>query len=416
MLSFKESEMAYILDEEEKKDMTTSGVVGSGVVGSSNNGYSPNTSNQPSGTGFINLDTYLNANKGRGSDVAGMAFGDDVSNANSFMSENNNTASDIFRNSRNNINTNKTNASNIVNGMSSDASNIKDSALGILNTSAPSAYNYGNIETKGAAIGNVLGDAFKKDNQIANIMDGGKKSYSTYTTNFGNLDRFLLNADQAGISSLNRIKSKANDVSNNIKDTKSSIDSSIKSEADSLQSAKDSIKNAAKSIKIGKEDTLGKKASIFGKENTGNTGFKGASIGDVISDDENVDIQALSEIGGLDYAPYAKTYNAGTRPPIVDSVKSGHLPQNLGALKNTSLGKAIQAADKLSSGIKNPIKATQTNLGNLSNYVSNAGQKAGDYIKEKSAPIVEKLTPQAPKISLPTPSVPSVSVKKIKWR
>lgn len=388
--------MAYLSNLEKKKNdeiaqFNTSGVVGSSALPTSSNISA--TRDTPT-SGWTNLQDYLDVNRGVGVDSAKYV----TKGINEEVDQTSNAIDDFGNNTINDYNTksqeyDKT-SGGIVSGLN-DASSVLDPAKNFLSTTV-NPYSKDDITAqKDATVSKVkgIGDA---QNQKSTF---GKLGGSGYKSNWGDLNVLLIRSDENAQNVIKDTVGKGDSLNKKLDTTIGDVEASYKSAQDALQNEKNEVISGAKDAKTKAESGISNRALNYGLENKGNVGFKGASIGDVISDDENIDIQALSEIGGLDYSPYSKTYNVGTLPPRVDSEKSGKLPYN-DKTKPT-------IPDKVFSGLEKPLDATQTNLGNLSTSVSSGFQGLGDYLNEKGTPIINKITPT----TISTKYVPKVRIR-----
>lgn len=381
--------MAYlapnkILEDEEKNTYATSSVGSSSVPSSS-----VPVEDKPNPTsGWVNLQDFLSANQNDGEKLAnGMTSGIN-GKADNFIKDTVSTSNSVVDGYDQQKNSNEQLGQTIVAGINQDASNIKDAAKSYLGSTI-SPYDTSKIYSDKDAISSRLNAMGTEEGKRAGYMDLNKKN--PYANSFYDLDKFLMDRNANARTNFKNTAERSNEVTSVADSAKANIDAAYNWANTGLTKAKDSIKGVATTNKVTKEGNLSTDASNYGIQNISNQGFQGASIGDVITQDEQADLDALAEISGVTATPYGKTYNAGVAAPIVDSSKTLK-PNNSGTLPVQSNGGTTgdifkNLVDTISGDKVHKVGGTAGDIGN--GIVDGIGL-VGDGIKAN--PIVKSVS------------------------
>lgn len=316
--------IADLTDEEKQKaadqgsGVRTSGVIDGSATSSGNQGDIAKPTTTP-GTGFINLQQYLDTNKGVGGKLAGdmtKGVNDSVdkfkSDSSSVVDQSKtNFASASQDDKANEINSSlKTNAS----GTYDDASKFLGSAY-----SGPQATDY--TASLAADRDRILGNLNQVDNQTfqqAALKDTFGKSGNPYTQGFGLLDSFLINGDESGRAKLAEVKARGGEVGSTYDTSAQELSNAEKSARGKFSANKNSIRDTAKSerenlIKAGES----KIANLNKTLDANKIETSAASLGDVFEQKNFDDLDALAGLSLQENNfDRGRTFNAGKeRPP-----------------------------------------------------------------------------------------------------
>lgn len=340
---------SYLTEEEKQKALqqgaNTSGIVGGTTASGGSAGAQQGEAKDP-GTGFVNLQQYLDANKGAGAQLANdasktlSAAADNYSTDASKLVQ---TAQDKFKEA-----SKDTQAASINSGVKADASAIHDTAKDFLGAgySGPLANDY--TAGLGADKTRLQTDLGKVDDQ-ATLQSNLKTAYGKngrYTDGFSLLDSFLARGDQSGQDALKAVKDKGTTVGNTYDATAATLGQAEQDAKTKLNQNKTSIVDTAKNTRTGIEDSGKQKVSDLNSAlDPTNVDTKAASLGDVYTDDDYSKLLALSDLANLDgdTSWYDSTYNKGQKrpaPPVITTAeRTAEINKELG---NSGPGEAVK--------------------------------------------------------------------------
>lgn len=404
--------MAYasnFLTDEEKKKQQESGLNTSGIVdgytspgGGGASGAAPQQEKTP-GTGYLNLAQYLDANKGKGAELANKATEDLQKSVTGYGTEAQKTLDTTKSKFDEAAGTDK--AEGVKSAITNDPYTNKQTAKDFLGAgySGPAATDYtSTLASQKDKLTGQLGKVDDFETQQQALQNAYGKA-GNYTSGYGLLDSFLLRGDESGQAKINEVKGKARDVSN-------TYDQAAQELAQREQAAKEQLARNKKAIldtAIGKKDAIEQtgqqRLQTLDKQNEAykqNEGYQSGSLGDVLQDKDKMDLEALAEIARLDPNSdwYKKTFDAGKAkagqaPAAVDGTKTPAVTAedvNKGILGGpaggaitkapmgdyTNIGDTIQDAARAGEVIKPII--------DLSNVPSNTGRAIDDFARNPS--------------------------------
>jgi hypothetical protein len=319
--------MAYIpamLTEEEKKKaeaagggQPTSGVIDP-MAGANPGATAPGAADaRPAptpGTGFVNLQQYLDQNKDEGGRLAKEANKGITQAADQFSNKVQQVAqaapADFTK--ANGADT----AATLAQDVQKDASGAKDAAIDFLGKgyAGPSAESY----TAGLASEQAdLADKALKAGDSANVQTALKDTFGkggNYSSGFATLDNFLIGGTDSGRKALGDVSAKALQTQNDLNYTQSQLTSAEKAAKDALEANKQKVLTSATGTKDAILSDAEKRAAALNSTlDPKKVGASQASLGDALDDTKTVDLQALTEIIRASEDPdwYKKTFNAG---------------------------------------------------------------------------------------------------------
>lgn len=329
---------APYLTEDEKKKQEQGGAVSttrptSGVVESAApSGAAPTAAPAAPtpGTGFVNLQQYLDVNKGAGGTLASAATKGLTQQVADYGSE----AAKVAQTGASKIQDaagTKT-AEQLRIGLGQDASANKDAAQAFLGAgyAGPAA---GDFTTDLAAKKDALTDSLGKVDSAENLQTALADTYGkagNYSKGFGLLDQFLVQGDQSGRDTLASVKNKAADVTKKYDTTAQQLTSAEDAARKQLAANQAAVKSTARFVK---DDTLKKADSAIAAMNknldTSREGASAAGYRDVIDENKRADLEALDAIltESGDYS--GGGFNAGTPKPT-DKDLEGYTPVPVG--------------------------------------------------------------------------------------
>lgn len=317
--------MAYIADQDDDQikqqqdqGLNTSGVVGANAAtGPTASGSSAVDTKAPTSTGFINLDKYLDANQGTGAKMAT----DATKGLTNQVTDYSQTAAKTVSGAKGAFDAaSRTGEANkIKSGLASDANGTYGQASKYLQSgySGPQTSDYtGTLGASKDTLNGQLNGVDKQSNQ-QDLLRNAYGSNGTYSNGFGQLDSFLMGGQQEGRDVLGNVKAQTGTVNNAYNGAATSLNGMQTAAQNNLASNKAGIRTAAKTdmgniVGAGNTAVTAKNATL----NPNNVGTANASLGDVLTDKNHVDLQALSQLSGGQYDPNwnNKTFNGGTAP------------------------------------------------------------------------------------------------------
>lgn len=318
--------MAYIADQDDdqiKKQqdqgLNTSGVVGANAsAGPTASGGAAVDTKAPTSTGFVNLQQYIDANQGTGAKMASDAT-KDLSNQ---VTNYGQTAASTVSGAKGGFDaaSKDDEAKQITGGLAKDANGTYGQASKYLSSgySGPQASDYtGTLGASKDTLNGQLNGVDKQSNQ-QDLLRNAYGSNGQYSNGFGQLDSFLIGGQQEGRDVINGVKGQTSTVNNAYNGAANSLNGMQTDAQNRLASNQAGIKTAAKTdlgniVGAGNQALAQKNASL----DPNNVGTAKGSLGDVLTDKNHVDLQALSQLSGGQYDQNwnNKTFNAGTAKP-----------------------------------------------------------------------------------------------------
>lgn len=334
----------YISDpkkKDEEASFNTSGVVD--AVGSSApapGSAQAEQSQKTPGTGYVNLQSYLDLNKGAGAGLASKANEGALKAADQFKSS---AQSSLDQSQQKFTDASGASQAGALKGaILQDANKTKGAAMDFLGSgySGPTAGDYtASLAADKSKVQQSLESAGDPSQQQANLQQAYGQGGKAYTSGYGLLDSFLMQGDESGRQKIGEIKGMSSDIGATYDQTAKTLSEREKQAREGLQANKQAIVDTA----IGKKDTIESEAKRVAdqknRQNSGNQDFRAASLGDALTDSQGIELQALREIANLDPGDYARTFNQGTP----GSSPGGVSPADRAAGKTVAAEKAATA-------------------------------------------------------------------------
>lgn len=347
--------------------LNTSGVVGGGYGSSA---PTQTAAQGPAGSGFVNLNQYLDLNQGTGKGLASELNKGLESDVGAFKDDTAKQTSTIKGSMNQAVSAAGDKASFIKTGLATDATANVGAAKDFLNSS----YSGPTAATPLAGIASnqkVINDRLGLVDNRENIQQGLEKNYG-YNKGFGQLDSFLMQGDKSGRDELARIKGRTGEVDSAYTGAKDQLTAAETAAINDYSAIKNDVVGEAKKIRGDVEGRAKEDAGRMGAGRSGYDGYSAASMGNVLSQDQIDDLNVLADLSGDARGVYAKTYNEGSAPvpktvaqptgaPVVDMVRAGttdRIPENKTIDTLAHIGG--QTIDTIDSGGKN-ITMAQTN-------------------------------------------------------
>jgi hypothetical protein len=273
-------------------------------------------SNEGTGSGFVNLQAYMDNNKGEGGRMVNDATSGLVGDANSFKDTASSTVADQTKAMQDATGGDK--LPGLQKGLQTDASGNASAAKDFLGAgyAGPTADTaYAGLGAQQKDLSTKLG-AVDGDTTVAALKD--KSGAAPYTSGFGYLDKFLT-GDATGKAAMDAVHARAGDVNAEGDAAKASLGTSEDAARKQLAANQQAVRTSAKTDL----DTQAKSiAAKIAAKNAGlvstNIGASKATAGDVLNSKNKLDLQALSDISQAKYDPNwnaAAGYNAGMAAP-----------------------------------------------------------------------------------------------------
>lgn len=344
--------MAFVAEQKKEQlgeQGQPSGSGQSAFIGGSGQAPAGGQAPASTGSGYTNLNKYLEVNDGAG---IGQAVQSKVS-----------ADTDAFKTSgegfKNQVNSQvdsgiKTDTNNLANQLKTDPTKVNKQDYSNLTSGYGGPSKLANI-TGYQGFENGYQAAYKGTQDLKNvgtqgeiIKDSAKKDLTSglsYNKGMRNLDSLFLQDQQPGIqksidTSTKTLTDYRTGVDTQFDSRKAAAETASNQTRDTLNSARTSQRDA---IMQGAQDQLaGKNAGL----NRSNLGVSEASLGDALDPNSLASLEALSNLGGEAYDPtwYAKSYNEGVAPVAVNV---DALPQPVANPVNVEGRPAAKDRDKL---------------------------------------------------------------------
>jgi len=314
--------MAYAaspMSEEELNKLKTAGVNTSGIVGGTVGGGGTAgipAPQQNAGTGYVNLQQYLNQNQGAGEKIGDLATKDLTSAADAYKTQAQSTA-DTAKTGFSAASKDDT-AANLQSGIKSDAYGNYSGAADFLgaNYDGPKAADY---TSKLAADKNSLANDFGQVGN-ANFQQQAlqkKLGNQGYTQGFGLLDSFLLQGDAKGQEKIKAAQAKGSELSGAYDTAAKTLQDQEAAARAKLDANKATLLNTATAQKDNIVNTGKAKISDLNQSIKDKVDAHSASLGDVLQNKDQLDLEALTSLAKqqADSDWYKKTFVAGRDRP-----------------------------------------------------------------------------------------------------
>ena len=360
--------MAYTEEyRNKKKELDAAGnpvgINTSGSMDSTTGPAAPTNQDSTPTSGFVNLQQYLDVNKGQGEKIAGAYTGDLNKKVDTFKTGTTKTVDDL----KGKIDTAgtgyETAGTGVVADLNSKTTGDLSGATNFLNTGyagPDTTETLANLGVEKKALNESLGQVDNTETQQAGLQSTFSKDNGNYGQGFGLLDRFLMTGDQAGRDAIAKTKGRSAEVTNAYTGAGTTLGTATTAAKEKQDKAKSAIKTAAGTRRTGIEGSFGDRIKAKDATSGDNIDTAGASIGDVITGDENAYLDALNAIaGGPAATPYEKTWKEGTKKPLPPPPP----PPPASTIDTTPTGKSpldSKLADflgKAGNFIKDPSKA-----------------------------------------------------------
>jgi hypothetical protein len=345
--------MAYLADQDDENDLqkqqngqSTSGVVGTATPGAtaSGGGAAPSGAanpTAPTSTGFVNLQSYLDANQGTGAGLAGAATKPLTDQVGTYGQ----TAANTVSGAKSGFDAaaGDSQAATAKSGLASDATGGYDAASHFVNSNygGPKASDYtGALATQQGTLDGQLSGVDKQSNQQDLLNSAYGANGQQYTNGFGQLDSFLIGGSQDGRAAINGVKGQTANVDSAYNNAANSLNGMQTDSQNRLAANQAGVRSAAgadaTNIVNGAQPLVGQKNTTLNKSNVGTAQ---ASLGDVLTDKNRTDLQALSQLSGQAYNPdwNKKTFNAGTAAPVAADSSAFQSTAGSGGKDNSGL-------------------------------------------------------------------------------
>lgn len=277
---------------------------------------SPAPSQQGTGSGFVNLQAYMDNNKGEGGRMVNDATSGLVGDAGKFNDTVASTVADQTKAMQ--AATGGDKLPGLQNGLKTDATGNANAAKDFLGAgyAGPTANDAdAGLAAQQKDLSDKLG-AVNGDTTVATLKD---KSSTPYTSGFGYLDKFLT-GDQSGQDAINAVHAQAGGVNTAGDAAKTALGGSETAARQQLTANQQAVRDSAKTDLDAQAQSIA--AKIAAKNATLNKAYVGthaATAGDVLNAKDKTDLQALSDISGGQYNPNWNTaagFNAGQVAPV----------------------------------------------------------------------------------------------------
>lgn len=334
----------YQTEEEKKKleeGVNTSGIVGGTTAGGTAAGAAEQPQKTP-GTGYVNLQQYLDVNKGAGAKLA------------STVTEEANKAADTYKTAADKaLEESKNKYGQTVQDATQKASQVKSGIVQDADVNRNAAKDFlgagfGGPQAQDFTAG-LAADKGRVQSQLSSVTDINnqqaalQKNYGkqgNYTQGYGLLDSFLLQGDESGRQQIEATKNRANEVAKTYDSTAQAIASQEQKAKADFDASKKSIVDTAAQEKAKRENEALRRANVMNVQiaREKREGATNASIADALDDNQLADLQALADIANID-AEYVRTLNPGRKPEPAAAPQ----PSSEGGVVFTPTGKRFDA-------------------------------------------------------------------------
>lgn len=384
----------YLTDAERKKAEqgapNTTGAA-SGVITTPGGGAGGATPNAPaaaptSGAGWTNLQQYLSGNPDAGGKMATATTAGltkDASALDTGIKKAVTTGTTDINNAKQ---ADTTAGTRLMDGIKNDASATLPAAQEYLGAgySAKAAADY---TAPLAATASSLVPKLRDVDKAENVAGALKTTYGqkgNYTSGFGALDQFLIGGSQAGRDTLATVKAKGDTLNSALGNAKSQLEVAEIGAKNQHAKNRALVKGAAGTQKTA---SVGDATTRLAAQNAGidrtRANFKEASLGDVLTDDQRLDIAALNAIAGItDNTDYVtQTYNAGDDKLLIED---GEVVARAGSGGNGGLnpqlekvaGAAAKAGKDIADTVKNAPEDIADSLKDIGGQASRLAKEA----------------------------------------
>lgn len=312
----------YLTDDEKKKAQAADPGAPvarptSGVIGATSTSGDGGKSAPTPGTGFVNLQQYLDTNESKGTQLADTATADVQKRAADYRTTAANTAQDATKQFQKSAG--QDTAAALSSGLKTDASANKQGALDFLGSTytGPTA---GDFSAPLAAQKTSLVSDLGAAKSTGAVQAGLGQAYGkdgNYNEGFGLLDGFLTTGTKSGQARLGQVAGKAAGIDTAYNNAQTALTAGENKAKASLEGNKRAVNAAAQYAKNSLvSDATPQVAAKNADFDASREGASAASLGDVLSEDKRVDLEALDEILKQS-GNYGATWNEGAAKPGV---------------------------------------------------------------------------------------------------
>lgn len=232
--------LQYYPDEEDKNQNA-----GSGVIAGNPNQANQSSGSQTTGSGFVNLQRYLDANKGQAGGLADVVVGGGDEKIDTFKKDANKIAEEA-KNAYSSA-ARSGEADQITQGLTSDPVSAVNNAKGYLDSTydAKDAKSYYEpLAQRKSEIGNRLENIDDRYTQQALLKREFNKD-GNYTSGFGALDTFLLGADPTSRQRIQSAQARTSELAPAYETAQGAIDQAYQTGSSDFTSNQDRIRKTA---------------------------------------------------------------------------------------------------------------------------------------------------------------------------
>jgi hypothetical protein len=390
-----------------KDEGDANGLNTSGSMDTTTGGALPTNQDSTPTSGFVNLQQYLDTNKGAGAGIAGAYTGGLNKKVDEFKTSTDKTATETAAGINAAGDSHVQEGSNLIANLGANMTGDLTNTRNFVGKGyTPDTQKTDDAIVAGQTdINNQLGKVDDTATQQTGLMATFGKDNGNYGSGFAGLDRFIMGGDESGRAVVAKTKARTGEVTgaaNNYGTMKSTATTAAQAK---LAKAQKDVKDAALARKGSIETNnfgtrIAQKNATYGD----NENAVGASIGDVMTSDERSYLDALAELGGGTKSTYGSTFKEGTKKAVIDPGSNANQGGYTGP--TAQLNPAELAQKALQDNIQKGIDFTKDPTGTLS--MQGARQTAADYdnnIAEANRAVIAKTTP-----------VSINAVKKLKFR
>ena len=380
-----------------KDEGDANGLNTSGSMDTTTGGALPTNQDSTPTSGFVNLQQYLDTNKGAGAGIAGAYTSGLNKNVDDFKTSADKTATETAAGINAAGDSHVQEGSNLIANLGANMTgDLTNTANFVGKGYTPDTQKNDAAIAEGQTdINNQLGKVDDTATQQTGLMSTFGKDNGNYGSGFAGLDRFIMGGDESGRAAVAKTKARTGEVTgaaNNYGTMKSTATAaSQKKLTDTQAKVREAAKLRKGSIEANNFGTrIAQRNATYGdNENT-----VGASIGDVMSGDEKSYLDALADISdptGKSRSTYGSTFKPGTaKQKNNTNPVSGN--QNEKSVGDVAGKGSLDFVNKVAGALTNPQKTLSTagaqqTLGDLQKNVSlNNAYDLNEYSMDRISP------------------------------
>ena len=388
-----------------RKDVgDANGLNTSGSMDTTTGGALPTNQDSTPTSGFVNLQQYLDTNKGAGAGIAGAYTSGLNKNVDDFKTSTDKTATETADGIKAAGDSHVQEGSNLIANLGANMTgDLTNTANFVGKGYTPDTQKNDDAIAAGQTdINNQLGKVDDTATQQTGLMSTFGKDNGNYGSGFAGLDRFIMGGDESGRAAVAKTKARTGEVTgaaNNYGTMKTTATTAAQGK---LTKAQQDVKNAALARKGSIEaNNFTTRIADRNKTYGDNDNAVGASIGDVMTGDEKSYLDALADLSGGARSTYGSTFKVGTaKQKNNTNPVSGN--QNEKSVGDVAGQGSLDFVDKVAGALTNPQKTLSTagaqqTLGDLQKNVSlNNAYALNDYSMDRISP-PKKLSIKKPK-------------------